>query len=391
MTTPEREIHAPEALRRALKSALEDLGAPGDFVPRLERPGDPTHGDLTTNAALVLAGSLQRPPREIALDLATRLPSGQHGIAEVDVAGPGFLNFRLEDEFLWESLSEVVPADEAWGRSESATPERINVEFVSANPTGPLHVAHGRGAAIGDSVAALLEWTGHSVEREFYVNDAGRQIELLGRSVDARLRRARGEFTEIPEGGYKGEYLAAIAERIATEPGTEELMPVPGAPPPDKEPGASGDSARIARLSGRAAEILRDEQEEDLREFGVRFDNWFAESRLFAGGDVPDLLERLERSGAAYREEGALWLRTSAFGDEKDRVLVKGDGSYLFRFRHRVSPGEASSIFRSLHRRVGRGSSRPRRTDESGAPGGGRGSGFSGGHHHPAGHGHARR
>jgi arginyl-tRNA synthetase len=330
MTTPDVAVSAPEALRRALNAVLVDLGAPEDFVLRLERPGDPAHGDLTTNAALVLAGPLRRSPREIAEELAKRLPSGQAGISSVEVAGPGFLNFRLEDEVLWESLAGVVPSDTEWGRSTAAEPERINVEFVSANPTGPLHVAHGRGAAIGDAVASLLEWTGHSVEREYYINDAGRQIELLGRSVDARLRQARGETAEIPEGGYQGEYLAELAERIAEEGGAGRPDMAAGAPKPGEGLEPADDAAHIAALSATAAGILREEQAEDLGSFGVRFDTWFAESRLFEGGEVPELLARLERPGSAYRDEGALWLRTSAFGDEKDRVLVKGDGSHTY-------------------------------------------------------------
>jgi arginyl-tRNA synthetase len=170
-----------------------------------------------------------------------------------------------------------------------------------------------------------LEWTGHEVDREFYINDAGRQIELLGHSVDARLRLARGENAEIPEGGYQGEYLAALADRISEE--SRELTS------PDEVPGGPAsreETERIADLAARAAAILRDEQADDLSKFGVQFDNWFAESRLFDGGEVPELLERLERSGSAYRDEEALWLRTSAFGDEKDRVLVKRDGSHTY-------------------------------------------------------------
>ncbi|MCL7963870.1 MAG: arginine--tRNA ligase [marine benthic group bacterium] len=331
MTTPEYEVSAPDGLRRALRDAVDQLGAPDGFTPHLERPGDPSHGDLTTNAAFVLAGPLRRPPREIAMELADMLPTGQSGIAAVEVAGPGFLNIRLDDDVLWEGLAGVVPAGSDWGRSAAASSERVNVEFVSANPTGPLHVAHGRGAAIGDAVASLLEWTGHSVEREYYVNDAGRQIELLGRSVDARMRQARGETVEVPEGGYQGEYLSAVASRIAAESG-ENSRPGTESPAGNAaEPAESlGDSGRIADLAARAAAILRDEQADDLDRFGVRFDNWFAESRLFEGGEVPELLARLELSGSAYRDDEALWLRTSDFGDEKDRVLVKRDGSHTY-------------------------------------------------------------
>jgi len=325
MTTAESLVIAPEGLIRALAEALEAVGAPEGFSPRIERPGDPSHGDLTTNAAMILAGALKRSPRDLATELAGRIVPGRNGVASVEVAGPGFLNFRLDDGVIWDALARVVPAGEDWGRSESDAPERVNVEFVSANPTGPLHVAHGRGAAIGDAVASLLEWTGHGVEREFYINDAGRQIELLGQSVDARLRQARGDAAGVPEGGYQGEYVAEVAAMLTAEDtGTGVLPPVGVAEPSGER------EARIAMLADRAAVILRDQQAEDLAAFGVRFDAWFPESRLFQGGAVPSLLSGLEASGAAYRDEGALWLRTSAHGDEKDRVLVKSDGSHTY-------------------------------------------------------------
>jgi arginyl-tRNA synthetase len=316
---PEAEfgIPAPAALIDALQAAVLELGAPSTFTAVLDRPGDPAHGDLTTNAALVLASTLNRPPREIATDIAARLAVGTPGVSSVEVAGPGFLNFRLDDRLVWSGLALVAPADNNWGRSESDNPERVNVEFVSANPTGPLHVAHGRGAAIGDAVASLLEWTGHSVEREFYVNDAGRQIELLGLSIDARLRQARGEAVDVPEGGYQGAYIAELAARLGTEEDLEKLLAV-------------AEAERIPELARRASDALRDDQARDLEQFGVRYDQWFAESQLFGGGEVPALLSRLEAGGNAYRDEGALWLRTTAHGDEKDRVLVKGDGSHTY-------------------------------------------------------------
>ena len=310
-------VPAPASLKQALQAAVLELGAPSTFAPLLDRPGDPAHGDLTTNAALVLASTLKRPPREIATEIASRLSGSIPGVTSVEVAGPGFLNFRLEDQLVWSELARVAPADLSWGRSESDSHERINVEFVSANPTGPLHVAHGRGAAIGDAVASLLEWTGHSVEREFYVNDAGRQIELLGMSIDARLRQAAGEQIDVPEGGYQGAYVAELAARLEENHALDELSEVT-------------EAERILELSRRASDALREDQAADLEQFGVRFDRWFAESRLFGGGEVLALLTRLESGDNAYRDEGALWLRTTEFGDEKDRVLVKGDGSHTY-------------------------------------------------------------
>jgi arginyl-tRNA synthetase len=317
MAGAESVVSAPDALREGLQAAVRELGAPASFIPLLDRPGDAAHGDLTTNAALVLARELKRSPREIATDLAARLSGSIPGVSAVEVAGPGFLNFRLEDRLVWSELASVAPADFSWGRSESGESERVNVEFVSANPTGPLHVAHGRGAAIGDAVASLLQWTGHSVEREFYVNDAGRQIELLGLSIDARLRQANGENVELPEGGYQGAYVAELAAKLERDGGRVDLQSIDA-------------GQRIRDLSRRAADALRADQAADLEDFGVRYDSWFAESQLFGAGEVNTLLSGLESSGKAYRAEGALWLRTTDHGDEKDRVLVKGDGSHTY-------------------------------------------------------------
>jgi arginyl-tRNA synthetase len=317
MAEAEFAVAAPAVLRQALQAAVLELGAPTSFTPVLDRPGDPEHGDLTTNAALVLAGILKRSPRAIATDIAERLSGSIPGVAAVEVAGPGFVNFRLEDHLVWSDLARVAPANRSWGRTGSDSPERVNVEFVSANPTGPLHVAHGRGAAIGDVVASLLEWTGHDVEREFYVNDAGRQIELLGLSIDARLRQARGEQVDVPEGGYQGSYVSDLAARLEAEQAPDAMSAV-------------GVSERIQDLSRRASKALREDQAADLAEFGVRYNSWFAESQLFSGGRVEALLSELEAGGSAYRDEGALWLRTADYGDEKDRVLVKGDGSHTY-------------------------------------------------------------
>jgi len=305
------------ALRVELQLAVAAVGAPADFDVRIERPGDLEHGDLASNAALVLAGKLRRPPREIAEAIIAHLNKERAGIVSVEVAGPGFLNFRLNDRLVWDGVVEALIAGDGWGRQSVVDRERINVEFVSANPTGPLHVAHGRGAAIGDAVASLLEWSGHEVVREYYVNDAGRQIELLGESVEARFQQARGHVAELPEGGYQGKYVADVEARISEDESVERLLAM--------------DIGERASFFARAAkEMLRDEQENDLAAFGVKMDGFFDESSLFSSGDVSGLLERLEDEGHAYRQDGALWLRTSEFGDEKDRVLVKSDGSHTY-------------------------------------------------------------
>jgi arginyl-tRNA synthetase len=305
------------ALAEALREAAIAIGAPDDFSPQVERPADPSHGDFASNAALVLSGRLGRPPREIAAQLADRLDLESTGVSDASIAGPGFLNFSLSDEVLRAGLRSVLSLGDNWGRSSAEEPLRYNVEFVSANPTGPLHVAHGRGAAIGDATASLLEWTGHEVQREFYVNDAGRQIELLGESIETRWLQARGAHLEMPQGGYQGEYIRDIARDLAEEVGDTQLEIL-------QRP------ERLRLLSSRAADLLRAGQERDLADFGVHMDHWFDESSLFATGDVEGLLERLTESGRAYRDDGAVWLRTTDLGDEKDRVLVKSDGSHTY-------------------------------------------------------------
>ncbi|MGD8496235.1 MAG: arginine--tRNA ligase [Gemmatimonadales bacterium] len=319
MTSPEGpdQLAGESRLREELGRAARSIGAPEDFVPELERPANPEHGDLASNAALVLAKPLRRAPRGIAEEIVAAIDRERAGLADVDVAGPGFLNFRLDDAVVWTGLRELLGAGDAWGRSERADARRVNVEFVSANPTGPLHVAHGRGAAIGDAVAELLDWTGHDVAREFYVNDAGGQIDRLGESVEARFQQARGEAAELPDGGYQGSYVVDVAEQVVAAEGEERLL-------------AMDRDERCAFFARAASELLREEQAADLADFGIRMDRWFAESSLVESGAVDSLLARLDGDEHAYREDGALWLRTSEFGDEKDRVLVKSDGSLTY-------------------------------------------------------------
>lgn len=315
--TPTEAVLSTVAIAEAVREAAVAAGAPADFAPQVERPADPSHGDFASNAALVLSGVLGRTPRDLAMDLAGRIDQVAAGVADVGVAGPGFLNFRVSDAILWAGLRSILEAPERWGRSSAERPMRCNVEFVSANPTGPLHVAHGRGAAIGDATASLLEWTGHEVTREFYVNDAGRQVELLGESVEVRMRQSLGEELEIPEGGYQGDYVTELAARLQEEIGPESLL-------------AMDRGRRVDLLSSEASAVLLAEQRRDLEEFGVRMDQWFEESSLFKAGAVAGLIERMGGSGHAYHDEGALWLRTSEFGDEKDRVMVKSDGSHTY-------------------------------------------------------------
>jgi arginyl-tRNA synthetase len=315
---------SPEPIRDALVGAARALGAPEPIEPLLERPRDPAFGDWTTNLAMVLAKPLRRKPREVAEALIGRLDLSALGVVGAEVAGPGFINLRLERGAVARGLVDVVRAGERYGHSDSAAGERTNVEFVSANPTGPLHVGHGRQAALGDAIARLLESSGAEVSREFYYNDAGVQIANLARSVLARVRELAGEPAAIPEGGYHGEYIRELAERyVAGNGGDARALSAAAAAP------ASADDA-LADIRRFAVRELRKEQDLDLQAFGVRFDTYYLESALYTGGKVEETVRALEEQGMAFEQDGALWLRTTLFGDDKDRVMRKSDGTYTY-------------------------------------------------------------
>ncbi len=304
-----------ETLERELARVAAELGAPdADFV--VERPRDGGHGDLATNLAMVLARPLRASPRALAERIleALDLPDGL--VTRTEVAGPGFINFWLADRQLADAVAAIIAAGPGYGRSETGRGVRVNVEFVSANPTGPLHVGHGRGAALGDAIASLLEWTGHAVVREFYINDAGVQIDRLVESLWARVVQAGGGDAALPEGGYHGEYLIEAAEQARRELPAGDL--------------AAGFAAAAPRLREFILRVQREEQDTLLADFGVRFDVHTSEQRVYDQGRVTQLLALLAERGLTFEEEGALWLRTSAFGDDKDRVLRKSDGSYTY-------------------------------------------------------------
>ena len=306
---------ALETIRAALVRAAERLGAPAPAV-ELERPRDPAHGDVATNLALTLAKQLHATPRAVAQQLldALKLPAGL--VEKTEIAGPGFINFFLAEAQLSAVLGVVLAAGEQFGRSDGGKGTSVNVEFVSANPTGPLHVGHGRGAALGDAIATLLEWTGHTVTREFYINDAGTQVDKLARSLWARVQQQVGRQAEIPEGGYHGDYVVELAEGILAKEG-KAFADLPEA-----------EGVRRCRVIGVLSQ--RSEQDEDLREFGVRFAVFFNESALYEQRLIDRTMAELERRGVIYERDGARWLRTTDFGDDKDRVLVKGDGTYTY-------------------------------------------------------------
>jgi len=289
-----------DGLRAAIAAAASDLGADGVSAPALERPPSADLGDYSTNAAMLLAPVLRRPPREVASALAERLGSGLGDAARVEVAGPGFLNFTLSDRWHREATAAVLEAGSRFGAGAPAAGQRVLVEFVSANPTGPLHVGGGRHAAYGDAISRVLEFAGERVEREYYLNDAGSQVELFAASVAARMRG-----TEPPEGGYAGAYVGELAGEVAAE-------------------GAAVDD--LAEVGRRATEVMRRRIAATLERFGVCFDVWFSERALRDSGKVAGTIAALRSAGHVYEREGATWLRTTSFGDDKDRVLVRSNG-----------------------------------------------------------------
>lgn len=304
-----------EAIRAELARVADRLGHPGiAFV--LERPRDAGHGDLATNLAMVLARLEKAKPRQTAERVIAELALPASVVARIEIAGPGFINFWLAEDQLALVVRQILERGVAYGRSEFGVGLKVNVEFVSANPTGPLHVGHGRGAAYGDALASLLQWTGHAVTREFYINDAGTQIDKLALSLWARVQHALGREADIPDGGYHGQYLAEAAEEVLRERG------------PDFADLPAEEGVRQCRAL--ALRMQRAEQDRDLADFGVHFEVFTSEQSLYDRGLVDEALVLLAEKGLTYEEGGALWLRTTQFGDDKDRVLRKSDASLTY-------------------------------------------------------------
>ena len=306
--SPDSKTRLADLVHAAVQKAFPGAG---EVRVELDRPKDADHGDFSTNVALQLARRVGCKPREAAASIVAALSTNED-IAAAGVAGPGFINFTLTPAARFAVVAEIHRAGAAYGRSDAGEGRRIMVEFVSANPTGPLHVGHGRQAALGDAVATLLEWQGCRVTREFYYNDAGNQIANLALSVQARIKQERGEAVEMPADGYLGEYIREIARAyVAAHFGD-----------------ATGDD--LEQIRRFAVDYLRREQDIDLRAFGVKFDSYFLESSLYTDGKVDETVRLLERAGHTYQAEGALWLRTTSFGDDKDRVMRKSDGTYTY-------------------------------------------------------------
>ena len=303
----------PRSQLAELLAAALDRVLPGEAPrsPSLVRPKQPEHGDYSSNVALQLAREHRRNPRELAAAVVAALGASPL-IDRIEIAGAGFINVHLTAAARNAVVARVLDEGERYGRSQSLAGTRVMVEFVSANPTGPLHVGHGRGAAVGDAIASLLEWQGASVQREFYYNDAGAQIANLALSVQARVRQSYDPSAPFPDDGYRGEYIRDIAAAYcAAHPGDR----------------SADDLDTIRRF---AVAELRREQDADLAAFGVRFDHYYLESSLYTDGRVQAVVDRLVARGKTYEKDGALWLRTTQYGDDKDRVMRRSDGSYTY-------------------------------------------------------------
>jgi arginyl-tRNA synthetase len=300
-----------EAAVAAGLAAREELPA---FV--LEVPKDKSHGDLATNAAMQLTKLAKRNPRQIAEAIIEHLDAKGAYIESAEIAGPGFINFRIDKSFLYAVIKETLTAGADYGRVASGQGKRIQVEFVSANPTGSLHLGHARGAAVGDALCNVLDFAGYEVTREYYINDAGKQIENLALSIEARYRQQLGQEAELPEDGYYGEDIVGFAKALAEQEG-DRLLSLP-----EKE--------RFQYFRSYGLERELDKIKRDLARFRVGFDVWFSETSLYETGRVTEALQALKDSGHVYEEDGATWLATVPLGDDKNRVLVKNDGSYTY-------------------------------------------------------------
>ncbi|MCQ9206354.1 MAG: arginine--tRNA ligase [Omnitrophica bacterium] len=313
-------IEALVCALEALTSRTPSKNLPPSLKIELEPPKDPKHGDLTSNIAMRLAKSFSLPSIKLASsikdELKERLKKGSLArvISKVDISPPGFINFRLKSEFLYSVLSEICKEKEAFGKSRIGKGEKVNIEFVSANPTGPLTVAHGRQAAVGDALARILEFSGYKVTREYFINDVGNQIELLGRSIYTHYLALNGLKCEFPENGYRGEYIKKLAGDFNKKFEKKLLKDT---------------QDNIGFISEFGVLAILKTIKEDLEKFGVSFDTWFSQRKL-SGSHVKTVLDKLKAKGYIYTKDGATWFNSKAFGDEKDRVVIKSDGAFTY-------------------------------------------------------------
>jgi len=311
-----------QLIRQALESLVEQGQLPGG-IPlqvQIDRTRDPSHGDLASNVALGLAKAAGKKPRELAVLICEALPPAAF-LARTEIAGPGFINFFLSGASSQAVVRRILEQRASFGTSDAGRGRQVQVEFVSANPTGPLHVGHGRGAAVGDCICRLLEATGWDVTREFYYNDAGAQISNLALSVQARCKGLGPDDPDWPADGYRGAYINEVAQAYLRGDKIDAS---------DQHVSSTGDPDALDDIRRFAVAYLRREQDLDLQAFAVRFDNYFLESSLYENGAVEATVQRLIDCGHTYEQDGALWLRTTEFGDDKDRVMRKSDGGYTY-------------------------------------------------------------
>ena len=305
-------------IKKAARVAHEKGNLPSADIPEAEvdEPKAAAHGDFSTNIAMVMASTQKMAPRKIADIIIAHLPDAQSIIAKTEIAGPGFINFFIKPSAWHPVLQEIHQADTGYGATDLGKGQKFQVEFVSSNPTGPLHVGHGRGAAVGDAVANILAFCGYDVQREYYINDSGRQIQTLGRSVLLRYQELFGRRVKFPDECYQGGYIIDLAAEIKSQQGDALLS--------RSEHDAVMQCARFA--AGKILNGMR----KDLRLFGVEFDCWFSEQSLYDSGRVDQVIDGFRKKGIIYEKEGALWFKTSDFGDEKDRVVVKKNGETTY-------------------------------------------------------------
>ncbi|MBB3132212.1 arginyl-tRNA synthetase [Paenibacillus rhizosphaerae] len=312
-----------EQIHQLVLEAVKDAVVAAGLVDReelpsitLEVPKDKSHGDLATNAAMQLTRIAKKNPRQIAEAILEHIDVKKASIEKAEIAGPGFINFTLNKSYLYPVIEQVYAQGEDYGRVQLGQGQRVQVEFVSANPTGSLHLGHARGAAVGDALCNILDFAGYEVTREYYINDAGNQVENLCKSIEARYLQALGQDAEMPEDGYHGEDIKGFAKELVAEKGDSLLS---------MDPGERTAFFRSYGLEKELGKIKR-----DLARFRVHFDEWFSETSLYEKGLVEASLNELKAKGQVYELDGATWLRTTEYGDDKDRVLVKNDGTYTY-------------------------------------------------------------
>lgn len=303
-------------LRKIIRDSLNQFELSKEETPeiQLEKPNDPGHGDASANIAMQLAGILSDNPRNIAQKIVEGLKYDSKKIAAVEIAGPGFINFRYAQNYLYDELETVLNEARDFGKSDTLSGRKILVEFVSANPTGPLTVGHGRNAVLGDTIARLLEWSGAEVDREYYFNNAGRQMRVLGQSVQARYLQELGKDVEFPDGGYEGEYITDIARELIDEQGD-----------------SLADTDDVRPFKEKAETIIFEDIQQTLERMHIEMDSFFNEQEVYDDGSIDQTMQTFREKEVAYDEDGAVWFKTTEFGKEQDTVLIKSSGEPTYR------------------------------------------------------------